>query len=80
MTKKTALRLWLDKQEKSQRSLAQRLKISDSFLSELLAGKRSPGFTLGLRIEALTGVTARQMAVRPQPKKKTTDEARTAGA
>lgn len=77
MPKMSPLLVWLKQEEKSQRWLAGRLGISDSFLSELLSGKRAPSLGLAVKIENFTGITARQMTTARALKKKA-DEARAA--
>lgn len=41
---------------KTQRSLAERLDVDESYISLIVAGRRQPSLPLALQIEAATGV------------------------
>lgn len=64
----TPLREWQEAahakdRAKTQHWLADQLGISDSFMSDLLSGKAAPSLDLAVRIEALTGIPPRELAV-----------------
>jgi len=50
------LKRWADKQGLNQHEAASRLGISESFLSEVLHGKKTFGVDNALRISRLTGI------------------------
>jgi HTH-type transcriptional regulator/antitoxin HigA len=52
----------LQRKRKSQRWLASQLGISESYLSELLAGKRRMSLDLALRLHEQTGVPVRELS------------------
>jgi transcriptional regulator with XRE-family HTH domain len=52
------LAAYFEQTGKSKRSLAQRLEVSESYVSLIAAGKRQPSLSLALRIESMTGVPA----------------------
>lgn len=67
-TETSALRNWLNKKQKDDPSktqawLASELDLSTSFLSELLSGQAVPSLPLAIRIEELTGIPPRDLAV-----------------
>ncbi|MCB5412161.1 helix-turn-helix domain-containing protein [Pseudogemmobacter faecipullorum] len=49
------LATYLNKHRLAQRSFAERVGCSPSFLSDLLAGRRVPGLSLAVRMERATG-------------------------
>ena len=51
------LKRWADKQGLNQHEAAARLRISESFLSEYLHGKKSFGADNALRISKITGIS-----------------------
>ena len=53
------LRQYLDRARLKHYELAEQLGITDSYLSQLLSGRRSPGRTNALKIEDVTGVPVR---------------------
>lgn len=53
------LREWIDRSKITQRHAAELLKVHEVYLSQLLAGDRNPGLDTALRIEDVTGISAR---------------------
>lgn len=47
---------WRDRSRISQKDMAAMFGITDSYLSQVLSGRRRPGLDIAVRIEALTGV------------------------
>lgn len=56
------LKQWLLDNGLTQRDMASRLGITDAFMSAIILGKDSPGLSLAVRIENLTGIPARDFA------------------
>lgn len=50
------LKQYLKRSKQKQRQLAQQIGFTESYLSQLLSGKRTPGRVNALRIEEETGV------------------------
>lgn len=56
MTGKERLAKYIERSRLKQCELADLIGITDSYLSQLLSGRRSPGLSNALKIEAETGV------------------------
>jgi transcriptional regulator with XRE-family HTH domain len=56
------LKQWLEDNEMTQRAMAAKLGITDAHMSSVILGKETPGLTLAVKIETLTGIAPRDFA------------------
>lgn len=56
------LRQWIERSKLNQREAAQLLGFDQTFLSQLLNGKRSAGLDTALKIERVTGIVVESWA------------------
>jgi transcriptional regulator with XRE-family HTH domain len=56
------LKQWLDAEGSTQRQMASRLGITDAHMSSIIRGVETPGLSLAVKIENLTGIPPRAWA------------------
>jgi len=56
------LKAWADDKGLTQREIAEKLGITEAYVSSLVLGKETPGLTLAVKIETLTGIAPRDFA------------------
>lgn len=56
------LKAWADNEGMTQREMAEQLGITEAYVSALILGKETPGLTLAVKIETLTGIAPRDFA------------------
>lgn len=61
---RTQFRDWIDRRGINQHEAALLLGMSDVFVSQLLAGSRTPGLANAVKIERETGITAASWTLR----------------
>jgi transcriptional regulator with XRE-family HTH domain len=62
MSGRERLRGWIDRSKYTQRQAAEILGIGEVYLSQILAGIRTPGLDTAVRVEALSGVPVQSWA------------------
>jgi transcriptional regulator with XRE-family HTH domain len=55
-TGRVRLRQWIDRSKINQRQAAELLEVDQTYLSQILSGKRSPGLATAVHFENVTGI------------------------